>query len=239
MIATATNDKMQTMLKNTPLFGSTIKELKGTEGKNAAYRVVREKFYDYLISEYIKNDLKQKHSVFVEVGTHDANIFRYLYSRLEKTYDHYYLFDTFDGIPEAWLPHVPQGHFAIRDEKKRPSFEEYDDDENQNNITLTVASSGYKDALLSKLSGDAKIGFLHIDTIVYSSTKETLLALDSRIHSGCIIVFDELYHYEGAYPQLKNDHEMRALCEWIDEKKRDVKFLSRNGYMQAALQVIK
>ena len=245
---TTTNDKMLIMLMNTPVFGSTIKEVKQTEGGKNAYRAIRERFYDHIVKNYLafddvdpKRSKEKKNFAFVEVGTYDANIFRYLYSQVKEKniFDHYFLFDTFEGIPEPWLPHVPKGHFAIPDARKRPSFK----DSSSSSITLTVASSGYKDALGAfsdeKKAENYTIGFLHLDTIVYSSTKETLLALDPLIHRGCIILFDEIYHHDGIYRQLNHGHEMRALCEWIDEKQRGVTFISRNGYMQASVQVTK
>lgn len=55
-------------------------------------------------------------------------------------------------------------------------------------------------------------GFIHIDCDIYSSTKTVFDCCRTLIKPGCIIVFDELLHY-----QEFADNEMLAFYEYLRE----------------------
>lgn len=132
-----------------------------------------------------------------------------------------YGFDSFDGLPENWRSGFPEGTFS---DVVVPT--------ERNNINLIKGL--FQDTLEDFLAKtDLKIAIVHCDADLYSSTKFVLEKLSTKIQNGTIIFFDEYFNYPGW-----EQHEHKALQEWLTETGYSVKFL---GYVpsheQVALQV--
>ncbi len=69
-----------------------------------------------------------------------------------------------------------------------------------------------------------KFDFIHIDCDIYSSTKDIFDLCKNLIQPGCIIVFDELLHYQGF-----ENNEMLAFYEFIQETNHKFEWLGTRG----------
>jgi hypothetical protein len=121
-------------------------------------------------------------------------------------------FDSFEGLPEDW-ENTPckKGHFS--------------QDGNVPDIEDTIIYKGWFDATVPQYMTDhpdATIALLHLDADLYSSTKTILEGINSQIVPGTIVVCDEwFYNFSEDY----NDHEQRAVLEWITAYGREVEFI--------------
>jgi len=110
-------------------------------------------------------------------------------------------FDSFEGLPEKWREGYDAGTFDTGG-----SLPPVPD-----NVTLI---KGWFDQTLPqfcKTHGNCKVGLLHVDCDIYSSTKTVLeeLTKADMLVDGTVVVFDELFNYAGY-----EDHEAKALYEW-------------------------
>jgi hypothetical protein len=106
-------------------------------------------------------------------------------------------FDSFEGLPEAWLNGMPAGAFARDDLPDVPGAE------------LVVGL--FADSLpgfLKEHQGD--VDFLHVDGDLYSSAKTVLDLCGPQLHAGSIVHFDEFFNYPGW-----QQHEYRAWTEYV------------------------
>ena len=112
-------------------------------------------------------------------------------------------FDSFEGLPEGWLDVWEPGAFAV---PKLPNV--------RKNVTLV--KGWFNETLpgfLKENPGD--VGFLHVDSDLYSSAKTIFDLLEPRLKPGAVIVFDEYFNYP----------------EWQEgEHKAFTEFLARTGY---------
>jgi len=107
-----------------------------------------------------------------------------------------YGFDSFEGLPEDWIPKRSKGYFAM---DKLPAV--------ASNVKLIVG--WFKDTIPEwKVNHTGNIGFIHVDCDLYSSTKTIFDELNSQIIPGTIIAFDELLNYREWL-----EHEWKALNE--------------------------
>jgi SAM-dependent methyltransferase len=139
--------------------------------------------------------------------------------------------DSFRGLPEPWVRSetstYERGHFALREPpadmpanvKLFPGF--FRD-------TLPVWSN--------TLNGP--LSLIHVDADLCSAARDVLFALDGRIVPGTVIVFDELCDWmdSGVYPAWP-EGEWRALREWMSEKRRRVRLLSRGSSYAGSIVV--
>jgi hypothetical protein len=99
------------------------------------------------------------------------------------------------------------------------------------NVTLV---KGYFDATLPDFvaahSGES-IALLHIDCDIYSSTKTILDHCREMIRPGCLIVFDELLHYNHF---LSN--EMLAFWEFLEATGLDFEWVATTGNVMPLAQ---
>ncbi|WIX82172.1 class I SAM-dependent methyltransferase [Amycolatopsis carbonis] len=110
-----------------------------------------------------------------------------------------YGFDSFEGLPEAWLNGMPAGAFARDDLPDVPGAE------------LVVGL--FNDSLpgfLEKHPGH--VDFLHVDGDLYSSAKTVLDNVGPRLRPGSIVHFDEFFNFPGW-----KRHEYRAWMEHIEK----------------------
>lgn len=152
-------------------------------------------------------DDKNKH--VLEFGVCRGGTIRVIRKALDKSFK-VFGFDSFAGLPEAWIDKngivvVPSGHFSTNGVIP-----------NVKNVKFFAG--WFANTLPDYLKIAEPIALLHIDSDIYSSAKEVLLALNDYIVKGTIIVFDEwFYKHDVKY----DDHERRAFFEWIRECSRD------------------
>jgi hypothetical protein len=117
-----------------------------------------------------------------------------------------YGFDTFTGLPTNWRPTYNTGAFSI-----------------PNGTVISVPSNVvlvkglFIDTLPTQLrlidqifKCHTPVSFIHIDCDVYEGARDVLFLLGSRLVSGSILVFDELFNYPGY-----EKHEIKALFELL------------------------
>lgn len=121
-------------------------------------------------------------------------------------------FDSFEGLPEAWVSAYKKGYFAVN---KLPSFEK--------NV---VVHKGLFDETLpgfvEKYNGN--ISFIHIDCDLYSSTKTVFDFLNKQIVAGTVIIFDEYFNYP-----LWEQHEFKAFQEFVSENEVEYEYFCYNS----------
>jgi len=152
---------------------------------------------------------------------------------------HFHGFDSFEGLPENW----DLGQKYVKKEKfdcqgnlpKVPS-----------NVTLY---KGWFDKTLPLFINEcgANISFLHIDSDLYSSAIYVLDQLNHFINPGTIIRFDELCCWRSVFNESSNakrvfyttweQHEWKALNEWMGKYGRKVVPISRNWFQGATVVV--
>ena len=109
-----------------------------------------------------------------------------------------YGFDSFDGLPEAWLNGLPVGAFARADLPDVPRAE------------LVVGL--FADSLPGFLKQhEGPVDFLHVDSDLYSSARTVLDLCGPRLRAGSIVHFDEFFNYPGW-----KRHEYRAWTEYVE-----------------------
>ncbi len=126
-------------------------------------------------------------------------------------------FDSFEGLPEDWHARAKQGAFAIR----QPSFSEP-------NIKVHV---GLFDTTLPIFAAEleSQLGFIHVDSDLYSSAKTAFDILGAYIKPGTVILFDEYWNY----PEFR-DHEIKAFEEFITANNLDFEYI---GYYKDHMQL--
>ncbi|PWV82357.1 Predicted O-methyltransferase YrrM [Prauserella marina] len=144
---------------------------------------------DYAVS------LAPKGGMALEFGVASGNTLRRITAIREE--GHVYGFDSFEGLPEAWLSGMPAGTFARTDLPEVPGAE------------LVVGL--FADTLPGFLAEHQEpIDFVHIDSDLYSSAKTVLDLVGPRLGPGSVIVFDEYFNYPGW-----REHEHRAWQEYL------------------------
>jgi hypothetical protein len=109
-----------------------------------------------------------------------------------------YGFDSFEGLPEAWLNGMSAGAFARSDLPDVPGAE------------LVVGL--FADSLPGFLDAHpGHVDFLHVDSDLYSSAKTVLDLVGPRLRPGSIVHFDEFFNYPGW-----KRHEYRAWMEYVE-----------------------
>jgi len=155
-------------------------------------------------------------------------------------------FDSFEGLPSDWDMGSKQVRADAFDRKGvLPEVPE--------NVKLwkgwfsETIMDWYK---TTEENPEKKISFLHVDCDVYSSTKTVLDDLNKLIVPGTIIRFDELscwrYVFNEASPTGPSnrvsyttwqEHEWKAMNEWLEVYNRKVVPLSRNWFQGATVMV--
>ncbi|MDD3618967.1 MAG: macrocin O-methyltransferase [Desulfobulbaceae bacterium] len=133
--------------------------------------------------------------LYMEFGVYSGTTINHIAARAGRTV---HGFDSFEGLPEQWGS-VPAGKFARHGDLP----------EVRDNVELHVG--WFEDTLPKFLEAhDEPAAFLHVDSDLYSSARTILTALQPRIVSGTVIVFDEFFNYPGW-----QEHEYRAFSEFI------------------------
>ena len=176
------------------------------------------------IREYAINLAKEKDNnetnYYIEFGVFSGSSINFLSKKINKKI---YGFDSFRGLKEDWVgTSNVKGTFDLKGEI--PKLE--------NNV---VPIKGWIQETLPKflLEKNPKIIFLHIDVDTYETTKFILEKIKSHLLSGAIILFDELYNFEGW-----DVGEYKALSEVFNEN--EYKFVSfSTDTPQVIIEVLK
>ena len=108
-----------------------------------------------------------------------------------------YGFDSFDGLPEDWTPWYKKGQFK---QDKLPNV--------LPNVKLVIG--GFEETFPKFKQEPKDLAFIHIDSDLYNSAKSIFKWFGDSINSGTVIIFDELYNYEGF-----ENHEIKAWLEFV------------------------
>jgi hypothetical protein len=115
----------------------------------------------------------------------------------ERKIGEIYGFDSFQGLPQAWLVGVPVGAF-IQDQLPDVAGAE-----------LVVGL--FEDTLPQFLAEHTgPVDFVHVDSDLYTSARTVLGLVGPRLQPGSIVHFDEFYNYPGW-----QQHELRAWNEYV------------------------
>src|SRR5712664_1752380 len=152
----------------------------------------REELFD-LVGKQIGN----RAVLYLEFGVFQGQATRYWSKLLLNPNSKLHGFDSFEGLPENWLPNVHKGHFATEG-----AIPQIDD----NRVEFF---KGWFDETLPKYKCPLhEVLVINLDADLYSSTICVLKALQTNIVPGTYIYFDEFHHRE---------HELRAFDEFINE----------------------
>lgn len=143
----------------------------------------------------------------LEFGVHKGKTIQYLRNSLPEKYQ-IFGFDSFVGLPEDW---EGTNH-------KKGSM-------STNGVVPNIHGvkfykGWFEDTIPEYLQIADKIGLLHIDCDLYSSTKTVLNKLNTYIVDGTVIVFDEWFFNHNDIPENRTG-EQKAFYEWAKEYKRE------------------
>ena len=121
-----------------------------------------------------------------------------------------YGFDSFEGIPEAWVEHDKNGNPLGEIYGKNAMSLNGCMPKVEDNVTLI---KGWFNETLDNFLKENKepIKFIHIDCDIYSSTVDIFNSCKEQIVDGTIIIFDELFQGKDIY------NEFKAFYEFIKE----------------------
>ena len=139
-----------------------------------------------------------------------------------------HLFDSFEGLPEAWSnTDYEKGHFSVTDSEIH-SFDH----------TRTIVHKGWFSDTLGPYKEKYKepVALIHLDADLYSSTITVLEELNDVIIPGTVLLFDEFF-----LPNAKgvSDDEARAFEEWVKKYDREYQILWRTRWVQCAIVILR
>ena len=171
--------------------------------------------------------------LILEFGVHSGSTINFISNILKN--NTVYGFDSFEGLPEDWnisynekFNKHKKGYFSV---DLLPKVNE--------NVILV---KGFFDQTLDlwiKKNNPKKIQFLHVDSDLYSSAIFVLKKLNKYIVPETVIVFDEFYPWGRKRYETWEQHEYRALKEWVEEFDREFIILSRSSHQQCTIKITK
>jgi hypothetical protein len=180
-------------------------------GYDTSRRLLRREDLFDLVGQQIGN----REVLYLEFGVFQGEATRYWSKLLFNPNSKLHEFDSFEGLPENWLPHRQKGHFAAAgaipqiDDKRVKFFKGWFDE------TLPTYRCPPHEVLVINLDAD-----------LYSSTICVLKALKNEIVPGTYIYFDEFNN---------RDHELRAFDEFINETGMSFSLVGVSRTMQHAV----
>jgi hypothetical protein len=167
-------------------------------GYDVACRVKRrEQLFDMAGAQVFQRDV-----LYMEFGVFRGAATRYWSKLLRNPRSKLHGFDSFEGLPEGWLPQRPKGYFSLQGQ-----VPQIDDPRVQ-------FFRGWFDRTLPEYTFPARdVLVLNFDADLYSSTMFVLNSLEHEILPGTFIYFDEFNH---------RFHELRAFEEFT--KKTGMRF---------------
>lgn len=120
--------------------------------------------------------------MYLEFGVYRGETINFLADKIGGRAIHG--FDSFEGLPESWRGKFAPGKFDLGG--RLPPV--------RSNVTL---HAGWFNETLPKFAKEHEgpIAFLHLDCVLYSSTKCVFDVIGDRLQTGSVIVFDEFYNY--------------------------------------------
>lgn len=151
--------------------------------------------------------------LILEFGVYKGNSVRFIGEKVAPR--PVFGFDSFEGLDEPWIYEQPGSFNDVDTLPTVPS-----------NVRLIKGwFNKTLPGFLTEQTGP--IALLHIDSDLYSSAAYVLEAVQDRLRSGSVIVFDELFNF----PQWRNV-EFKAFGEWQERtgaKVEYVGFVSERG----------
>lgn len=169
--------------------------------------------------------VKPELTTWIEMGVMTGSSIRLFLKEAEKLSikPDVHGFDSFEGMPEDWTKMVSKGDLA----HPMPHFKE-------DNVKL---HKGWFDDTLPKFAKDEltqQIGFLHVDSDLYSSAKTGFDAFREFLKPGTVILFDDYWNYAEFA-----DHEVKAFKEFIADSGLDFEYIGYNRHHMQASVVLK
>jgi len=169
-----------------------------------------------ILDVVLRHAVATKGDVF-EFGVHEGESLVVFAERLPDR--HVHGFDSFEGLPEEWWTR-PKGTFKT----EPPRI-------NRPNVTLV---KGYFDEsvprFLAAWPGD--VSLIHVDCVLYQSTRDCLVPMLSRCQVGTVLLFDEYYNYPEfarhewlAWREIRTRHNILAPCVAYDGRRAAFKIL--------------
>lgn len=122
-----------------------------------------------------------------------------------------YGFDSFQGLPEDYRPHVRRGAFAV---DRRPEV-----------AGAELVVGWFADTLPGFLATHpGPVDLLHVDGDLYSSAVTVLGLVGPRLRPGSVLIFDEFFNYPGW-----ERHEFRAWQEWLERTGAQAEYAAYTG----------
>jgi len=160
-------------------------------GYDVAHRVdQREQLFDYVGSR-----VADKQVLYLEFGVFQGAATRYWAKLLRNPRSQLHGFDSFEGLPENWLPQKPAGYFSLRGQ-----VPEVDD------ARVQFFKGWFAETLPHYKIPAHDVLVVNFDADLYSPTAFVLSALEDVILPGTYVYFDEFNH---------QFHELRAFDEFI------------------------
>ena len=132
-----------------------------------------------------------------------------------------YGFDSFEGLPETWLPSHPAGKFNM--DGNLPLV----------NDNVRLVKGWFNETLPQFVKEHSEpCAFIHVDSDLYSSAKTILTELKNQIVSGTIIAFDEYFGYPGW-----QEGEYKAFMEFAAENNVEFEYIARTNNCRAAVKI--
>jgi len=157
--------------------------------------------------------------MFMEFGVATGGTIKIIARHCKTVYG----FDWFKGLPEDWGTHMSKGSFECEIPKNLPD-----------NVDLVVGL--IQETLPDFLeTHHGPVGFVHIDTDLYSSAKYILETLEPRMVDGTILAFDEIFGPEHYY----REHEARAFVEFVNDTGFKYKCVGRHSGDKAAFEMFR
>lgn len=133
-----------------------------------------------------------------------------------------YGFDSFEGLPEDWRPSIQKGAFSCDVPTDLPE-------------NVTLVKGWFEDTLVPFLEEhEGPVAFLHVDCDIYSATKTIFDNLKDRIVDGTIIIFDEIFGYDGY-----EHHEFKAFNEYLVANDMNYECIGIHQHEKAGFRVFK
>ena len=154
--------------------------------------------------------------VFAEFGVFKGASIRYLAN--QNPHREIHGFDSFIGLPEAWV-HYPKSTFSLGGNlPKVPS-------------NVTLHKGFFEDTLPIWVEKHQDvIDLLHIDCDLYSATKTIFYYLRQQIKPGTVIIFDDYFNYP-----LWEEFGHKAFSEFSEEWGVQFEYI---GYAYKELSVV-
>lgn len=147
------------------------------------YRPTRRVNQRRQLFDIVGNGIAEKLVLYLEFGVFRGDATRYWAKLLRNPQSKLHGFDSFEGLPEDWMPQRPKGHFSLNGQ-----IPEIDDSRVQ------FFKGWFEQTLPSYELPKHDVLVLNFDADLYSSTVFVLNTLETQIVPGTYIYFDEFSH---------------------------------------------